>query len=135
MIIFDTCGTLIYHGGCLEKKLWIKFSINGGLHLNISLYHEIGANINKLTSSWNTFSFLQQPYCNVAMIQKDYEGLDLMVVYPWNFAHVKKNHEKNIFKKKKSISFQVVKFIPNVLKTFVTTLWCYNDEIFDLVRL
>jgi hypothetical protein len=45
---FDTYGTLIYHGGCLENIFKIKFKINGVLHLNISLYNEIGADMNKL---------------------------------------------------------------------------------------
>jgi hypothetical protein len=71
---------------------------------------------------------------NATIIQKDCEGLDLMVVYPWNFAHGKRQQEKSSFLKF-SISFQVVKFIPNVLKTFVNTLWCYNNETFDLLKL
>jgi hypothetical protein len=40
---------------------------------------------------------LQQPCHNVVIVQNDYEGLDLMVVYPWNFAHVKKQPWKKIF--------------------------------------
>ncbi len=39
LTIFDTYETLIYHGG---------------LYPNISLYHEIGANMNKLIGNWNT---------------------------------------------------------------------------------
>jgi hypothetical protein len=38
------------------------------------------------------------------------------------FAHVKDNHEEKYFSLKFSISFQVVKFISNVLKIFVSTL-------------
>jgi len=33
---------------------------------------------------------LQQPYHYAAIAQKDYEGVDLMVVYPSNFAHAKR---------------------------------------------
>jgi hypothetical protein len=58
-----------------------------------------------------------------------------MVFYSWNFAHVKKNHEEESSSLKFSIFFQVVKFISNVLKIFVSTLWCYNDEIFYLLKL
>jgi hypothetical protein len=39
------------------------------LHPNISLYHEIGANMNKLIINWNTFT-LQQPCHNAAIIKK-----------------------------------------------------------------
>jgi len=48
------------------KKIVKKISINGGLYLNISLYNEIGANMNKLISNWSTFSL-----CNnlVTMLQ------------------------------------------------------------------
>jgi hypothetical protein len=52
---FDTYGTLIYHGGCLEENLLLKFIINGGLHPNISLYNEIGTNMNKLIINCSTF--------------------------------------------------------------------------------
>jgi hypothetical protein len=35
-------------------------------------------------------------YQNVAIAKKDYERLDLIIFYLWNFACVKKNHEKNL---------------------------------------
>jgi hypothetical protein len=63
LIIFDTYRTLIYHGACLESILYLKFTLNGGLHPNISLYHEIGTNMNKLISNWSTFSL-----CNSIVI-------------------------------------------------------------------
>jgi hypothetical protein len=45
LTIFDTYETLIYHGG---------------LYPTISLYCEIGANMNKLINNWSTFS-----HCNI----------------------------------------------------------------------
>jgi hypothetical protein len=48
---FNTCGTLIYYGGCLEN-----IQINGCLHPNISLYHEIEANMKKIIINLSTFS-------------------------------------------------------------------------------
>jgi hypothetical protein len=59
------------------------------------------------------FILLQPCDYNVAIVQKDYEGLYLIVVYPWNFAHVKRQPWKKILFLKFSISFQVVKFISN----------------------
>ncbi len=50
---------------------------------------------------------------NATIMQKDYEGLDLRLVYLRTFAHVKVKPWRRIFF---SISFQVVKFISNVLK-------------------
>jgi hypothetical protein len=38
---FDTHRTLIYHGGCLENILEVKFTINGDLHPNISLFNKV----------------------------------------------------------------------------------------------
>jgi hypothetical protein len=66
------------------------FHPNGGLHPNISLYHETGTKMIKLIISWNTFSFCKKSYHNVAIVKKDYEGLNLMVLYPWNFVDVKR---------------------------------------------
>ncbi len=40
---------------------------------------------------------LQQPCHNVGIVKKDYQGLDLMVVYSWNFAYVKKQPWRKIF--------------------------------------
>jgi len=58
-----------------------------------------------------------------------------MVVNLWNFTHVKNIHEEESFSLNFSISFQVVKFISNVLKTFVSTL-CYNNaENCDMFKL
>ncbi len=45
------------------------------------MYHEIGANMNKLIINWNTNSLCNSPITNVAIFKKDYKGLDLMVVY------------------------------------------------------
>ncbi len=61
------------------KHFVIKFSINCGLHPNILLYHEIGANMNKLIINWSFI--LQQPCHNVTIVKKDYKGLHLMVFY------------------------------------------------------
>ncbi len=48
----------------------------------------------------------------------------------------KNNHEEESFSLKFSIIFfNVVKFISNVLKTFVTTLCYNNDENYDLFKL
>jgi hypothetical protein len=58
-----------------------------------------------------------------------------MVLYPWNFSHVKKKHEKEYFSLKFSISFQVVTFIFDVFKTFVNTLCYNNDENCDILKL
>jgi hypothetical protein len=58
-----------------------------------------------------------------------------MVVYPWNFARAKRQPWKKSFSLKFSISFQVVRFIWNVLKTFVSTLCYNNDEDCDLFKL
>ncbi len=80
-------------------------------------------------------------FCNnlVSMLylykRLNYERLNLIIIYPWNFAHLKKNHEKKSSLLKFSIFFQVVKFISNVLKTFVDTLWYYNEKKFDLLKL
>jgi hypothetical protein len=54
---------------------------------------------------------LQQPCHNVATVKKHYERLDLMVDYPWKFAHVKRQQWKRIFFNKNFNSCQVVKFI------------------------
>ncbi len=35
--------------------------------------------------------------CHNATVKKDYKRLDLMIVYLWNFAHVKNNPWKKIF--------------------------------------
>jgi hypothetical protein len=64
-------------------------------------------------------------HCNCK--KKLCEGLDLMVVYPWNFEQVERKPWKIIFSLKFSIFFQVVKFISNVLRTFVSTL-SHNNE-------
>jgi hypothetical protein len=47
LIVFNTCGTLIYHGGCFENVFQLKCSINGGLHPNI------------LIVSWNLSKYLK----------------------------------------------------------------------------
>ncbi len=74
---------------------------------------------------------MQQPCHDAAIVKKDYEGLDLMVVYLWNFAHV----NRQPWRKKNSLKFsifQVVKFILDVFKTFVNTLCYINDEDCDI---
>ncbi len=78
---------------------------------------------------------MQQPCHNVAIVKKDYKGLDLMIVYPWNFAHVKRQLWKTIFFNQNFNSFQVVKFIANDFKTFVSTLCYNNDDDCDLFKL
>jgi len=50
-----------------------------------------------------------------------------MVIYPWNFTHVKRQPCKKIFFIRILNFFQGVKFILDVLKTFVSTL-CDNDN-------
>ncbi len=57
LIVFNTCRTLIYHNGCLEKIFLTKISINGGLHSNISFYREIGTNMHKSITNWIHFHF------------------------------------------------------------------------------
>jgi hypothetical protein len=57
-----------------------------------------------------------------------------MVVYSWNFAFVKRQPWKKKFNKINNFS-KVVKFISNVLKTFVITLCYNNDENCDLLKL
>jgi len=52
----------MYHGGCLENNLLLNFIVNGGLHPNISLYYEIGTNMNKLIINWSRFSL-----CNISI--------------------------------------------------------------------
>jgi hypothetical protein len=54
---------------------------------------------------------LQHPHHNVAILKKDYEGQDLMVVYLWNFAHVERQPRKKKSSLKFSILFQIVRFI------------------------
>jgi hypothetical protein len=57
-----------------------RFSINDGLHPNISLYHEIRAKKKKKILIRVHFHFtttLSQCY----NYKKDYKGLDLMLVY------------------------------------------------------
>jgi hypothetical protein len=46
----------------------------------ISIYHEIGANINKLIILECIFT-LQQPYHNAMIVKKEYEYLYLMTFY------------------------------------------------------
>ncbi len=46
---------------------------------------------------------LQQPCHNVVIVKKHYGGLDLMVVYSWNFAFVKRQP----WKKKKSLKLTI----------------------------
>jgi hypothetical protein len=58
-----------------------------------------------------------------------------MIVYHWNFAHVKKQPCKKSFSLKLSKKFQVVKFISNVLKTFINTLCYNNDKDCDFLKL
>ncbi len=48
------------------KHFVTKFSINGGLHPNISLYHEIQTNMKKLIINWSTFSLCNNP---ITMLQ------------------------------------------------------------------
>ncbi len=57
---------------------------------------------------------LQQPCHNVTIVKNDYEGLNLIVVYSWNFAHVKKQSWKKKNSLKFSICLWVVKFILDV---------------------
>jgi hypothetical protein len=52
------------------------------------LYHEIGANMTKLISFGIHFHFATACH-NATIMQKDYEGLDLRLVYLRAFAHVK----------------------------------------------
>ncbi len=78
---------------------------------------------------------MQQPCHNVAIVKKDYEGLDLTIVYPWKFAHVKIQRWKIKIFNKFFNSFQVVKFISNGFKTFVSTLCYNNDDDCDLFEL
>jgi hypothetical protein len=66
-------------------------------------------------------------FVTMLQVKKDYERLDLMIIYLWNFAHVKKRPRKKSSRFKFSNSFQVMKFISNVFKTFVNTL-CYNND-------
>jgi hypothetical protein len=40
---------------------------------------------------------MQQPCHDAAIVKKDYKGLDLMVVYLWNFTHVNKQPWRRIF--------------------------------------
>jgi hypothetical protein len=46
-------------------------------------------------------------YQNAAIVKKDYERLDLIIVYLWNFACVKKNPWKKISRQKFSIFFKL----------------------------
>ncbi len=78
------------------------------------------------------FAIALSQYCNC---KKEYKRLDSMVIFPWNFAQVKKQPWKIIFSLKLSISFEVVKFISNVLKTFVNTSCYNNDENCDFFKL
>jgi hypothetical protein len=100
----------------------------------MSMYHEIGINMSKLIINWSTFSICNNlsQCCNV---KKDYEGLDLMIVYLWNVAHVKRKPWEKQNSQKFSICFQIMKFILDSLKTFFSTLCYNNDEIFDLFKL
>jgi len=50
---------------------------------------------------------LQQPCHNAIIVQKDYERLDLMIFYPWNFAHVKIQPWKKIKKIKSQFLFKL----------------------------
>ncbi len=77
---------------------------------------------------------LQQPYHNVVIVQKDYKGLDLMVVYPWNFTHVKRQPWRRIFFIKILNLFSSCVVHIRCFKKFVSTLWWYNDENFDLLK-
>ncbi len=72
---------------------------------------------------------------NVAIVKKDYEGLDLLIVYSRNFAHLKVKPWKKNFSLKFSIFFQIMKFILDGLKTFASTLCYNNDENCDLFKL
>jgi hypothetical protein len=78
---------------------------------------------------------MQQPCHDVAIVKKDCKGLDLMVVYSWNFAHVNRQPWRRIFFIKIFNFFLVVKFILNVFKTFVNTLCYNNDEDCDILKL
>jgi hypothetical protein len=53
--------------------------------------------MNKLIINWSTFSLCNNPITNVTIMKEDYKRLDLMVVYTWNFAHVRKQPKKRIF--------------------------------------
>jgi hypothetical protein len=58
-----------------------------------------------------------------------------MIVYLWNVAHVERKPWEKKNSLKLSICFQIMKFILNGLKTFVSTLCYNNDENFDLLKL
>jgi hypothetical protein len=68
------------------------------------IYNPIHHSIMKLKQIWIN-KLLIKIHFHIAMAlsqcynnnKKDYEGLDLMVFYPWNFAHVKKQSWKKIF--------------------------------------
>jgi hypothetical protein len=63
-----------------EKHLYLNFLINGNLHPNISLYNEIGENMNKLIINFSEVHFhfvIALP--QFAFIKKDYKALDLMI--------------------------------------------------------
>jgi hypothetical protein len=78
---------------------------------------------------------MQQPCHDVAIVKKDHKGLDLMVLYLWNFTHVNKQPRRRIFFFKIFKFFHIVKFILDVFKSFVNTLCYHNDEDFDILKL
>jgi hypothetical protein len=57
VVVFSTYLDLMDHGGYLVKILWWKFVINGGLHPNLPLCYEIGAQMRNSIMNLNTFLF------------------------------------------------------------------------------
>ncbi len=70
---------------------------------------------------------LQQPCHNATITKKYYKGLGLMIVYPWNLAHVKRQPWRKIFLIKDFNFFSSCEVISNVFKTFFGT-FCYNND-------
>jgi hypothetical protein len=58
-----------------------------------------------------------------------------MIICPWNFTHVKKNHKKQSSPSKFSIFFKVMEFKSDDFKMFTSIVWYDIVDDYDFLKL